>query len=241
MLSVFVEHLGTLSPLGEPDRHAILSLPVTEERIPADGYIAREGSASNTFSVLIDGLAYCQKLAGFDGRQIVSLAIPGDALDLPNLFMGKADHDVRALTISRIAVVHNEALRELVERRPPVARAFLIKTLVEASISREWVLNMGRRDGRTRIAHLLCEYVVRTKSRGLMTGDVIDFPLSQVQLGDATGQTSVHVNRMLKSLDADNLIERAKGGLIRIPSFDALVRAGDFSDRYLHLRMSSDG
>lgn len=239
-LSVFVEHLGVLSPLEEHDREGILSLPVSEKRIPAGGYIAREGTASSTFSVLIDGLAYCQKLACFNARQIVSLAIPGDALDLPNLFLAAADHDIRALTDCETAVVHSELLRELAQRRPAVARAFMVKALVESSVSREWSLNIIRRDARTRIAHLLCEHMVRTRARGLTTGDIMYFPLTQEQLGDATGLTAVHVNRMLRSLEADNLIEKRKGSQIRIPCVDTLRMAGDFSARYLHLRASTE-
>jgi CRP-like cAMP-binding protein len=125
-------------------------------------------------------------------------------------------------------------LQDLVLTRPALGTAIIELTLIEASILREWVVNVGRRDARARIAHILCEFAVRLEARGLASDHGFELPMTQEQLADATGLTSVHVNRVLKSLEADGLISR-KRRQIHFNDWRALQDAGDFSRRYLHI------
>jgi CRP-like cAMP-binding protein len=113
-----------------------------------------------------------------------------------------------------------------------------IDTLVDGSIFREWIANVGRRDARARIAHLLCEFSLRLKVAGL--GEATDYalPMTQEQLADATGLTSVHVNRTLKALEAEQLIERSNPRSIVIGNWKKLADAGDFNPQYLHMPRS---
>lgn len=221
-------------PLSKIDQDALLSLDVTQREMPAGSYIVREGDVPRTCSILINGIAFRQKVSAFGHRQIVSLIIPGDALDLPNVFLGTADHDVRTLTQANIATVSVVEFRALVQNLPALAQAILLSILTEGSISREWILNLGRRDGQTRVAHFLCEYAARMSERGLSSGDVIDIPMTQEQLGDVTGLTAVHVNRMLKLLEAEGLIVKM-GRQLHTPSIAALRERADYNARYLHL------
>ena len=85
----------------------------------------------------------------------------GDIVDLQNSLLGTADHNVQMLTNGEVAMIPVEAIREIAFSNPTVGMAMWYETLVEASIFREWVLNIGRRDARTRIAHLLCEFALR--------------------------------------------------------------------------------
>jgi len=101
-----------------------------------------------------------------------------------------------------------QAIERLAFERPAVGKAMWIGTLVDASIFREWIANVGRRDARTRVAHLLCELALRLKVAGLGQQTNYDVPLTQEQLADATGMTSVHVNRTIKALERDGLIDR---------------------------------
>jgi CRP-like cAMP-binding protein len=109
-----------------------------------------------------------------------------------------------------------------------------VKILVEASIFREWVLNVGRRDSRARIAHLLCELAVRLNEEGLAKDYGYDLPMTQEQIADAVGLTPVHVNRTLKALEEDGLVIRTKRN-ISFPEWQRLRSVGDFNQRYLHL------
>ena len=109
-----------------------------------------------------------------------------------------------------------------------------IDTLIDGSIFREWVVNVGRRDARTRIAHLLCEFARRLEVAGLAHEYRYELPMTQEQIADATGLTPVHVNRVLMALARDGLIERSKR-FVAIPQWEALRRVAGFSETYLHL------
>jgi CRP-like cAMP-binding protein len=111
-----------------------------------------------------------------------------------------------------------------------------IDTLVDGSIFREWITNVGRRNARTRIAHLLCEFSLRLKLAGLGEDDQYELPMTQEQLADATGLTAVHVNRTIKVLDREGLIARTTPRSIQIGDWKKLAEAGDFDSNYMHLR-----
>jgi CRP-like cAMP-binding protein len=111
-----------------------------------------------------------------------------------------------------------------------------LETLIDGSIFREWITNIGRRDARTRVAHLLCEFALRLKVAGLGEQTNYELPMTQEQLADATGLTPVHINRTIKSLEADRLIDRTSARSIAIGDWRRLAEAGDFQSGYLHLR-----
>ena len=233
-LRYLLRQLELYCDLPQADEELILALPHRLRRLDAGSYLVREGDRPQQACVLVSGYAYRQKVTGDGSRQILAVCIPGDAVDLQNMFLDVSDHAVQTLTPSKVADVPREALQELVLSRPAIGTAIIQLTLVEASIMREWVVNVGRRDARQRIAHLLCEFAVRLETRGLTADGGFELPMTQEQLADATGLTSVHVNRVLKGLEADGLINR-KRRHIQFDDWRALQDAGDFSRRYLHI------
>jgi len=220
--------------LDPDDRTALLDLPYMRRTLDPSTYLLREGDSPQYCSILMSGFAYRQKLTGDGARQIVSLHIPGEALDLQSLYLDTADHNIQTLTRAEVALVPREAMRELIRARPSIAQAVMIEILVEGSIGREWALNIGRRNAQTRLAHLLCEVAMRLDAQGLPTDGGYELPMTQEQLGDALGLTAVHVNRTLKTLEAKGLIVRDRRH-IGIPRWTGLRDVGDFTGRYLHL------
>jgi len=219
--------------LDDDDRAAILSLPYKLRWLEAQSYTLREGDRPDRCAVLVSGYAYRHKLTGDGNRQILSLQIPGDALDFQNMFLSESDHNVQMLTRGQVAEIPRAPLEEVVLSRVAVGRAVLIHTLVEASIFREWVVNVGRRDSRSRIAHLLCEFAYRLTVQGVVPSGSYELPITQEQLADATGLTAVHVNRVLKGLQAEGLIDRNRR-IISFPDWQRLREVADFNPRYLH-------
>lgn len=230
----FLRILSANTELKEDDRRAILDLPIRLRRLDAGSYLVRENAAPSHCAVLVDSFGFRHKMTSQGGRQILAVCIPGDAVDLQNIFLDVSDHSVQMLTHGSVADIQRDALQELVLTRPAIGRAIIQLTLVEASILREWVVNVGRRDARERVAHILCEFAVRLETRGLASGDGFELPMTQEQLADATGLTSVHVNRVLKSLETEGLIERRRR-VIHFPDWRALQDAADFSRTYLHV------
>ena len=239
-LELLVRNLELRSPLAPEDRAAVLNLPHTLRTLEAGTYTIREADPPEYCAILISGFAYRQKLTGEGSRQIVALHIPGDALDFQNLFLDVSDHSVQMLTRAKVAFITIGDLQVLARERPAVGHAIIVKILVEASIFREWVLNVGRRDSRMRLAHLLCELSVRLDAEGLATEYGYELPMTQEQLADAVGLTPVHVNRTLKALEAEGLIVRSKRS-VTFPDWKRLRLVGDFNQRYLHLEPQRSG
>jgi len=239
ILAPVVRKLASHSALEEDDRRAILELPFHTQSVEREMYFVREGDRTEHSCLLLSGYAFRQKLVASGGRQILSIHIPGDLLDLQAAVLEIADHNVQALTRCKMATVARSDIRALAHKRPAVALAMWVDTLIDGSISREWLLNVGRRDAQGRIAHLLCEFGRRMESAGLARADRFEVPLSQEQLADATGLTAVHVNRTLRNLDRSGLIVRS-GRTIRITDLEALRDIADFSEQYLHLDQDGD-
>lgn len=233
-LTLVVRKFHSRTPLSKEDQDAILRLPFERRTLEHSSYIVREGDRPEHCPTLISGFAYRQKLTANGLRQIVSIQIPGDPLDLQHLYLDEADHNVQTLTRAEVALIPRAELQKIARDRPAVAVAFMVNVLVEASTFREWVTNVGRRDARSRLAHLLCEFAVRMKSQKLLNEYDCELPMTQEQLADATGLTAVHVNRTLKGLEADGLIVRDRRS-VKFPDWERLKNAADFTERYLHL------
>ncbi len=163
----------------------------------------------------------------------------GDMVDLQNSFLGVADHSVQVLTQSKVAFVPRAAIKALAFDRPRVGMAMWFDTLVDGSIFREWIANVGRRNAQMRMAHLLCEFSLRLKLAGLGEETEYELPMTQEQLADATGMTPIHVNRTLRALEADGLITRSSSRSVMIGDWKNLAAAGDFDSNYLHLRANA--
>jgi len=208
-------------------------MPWSERTFARDSYLVREGEPASVCTFLIKGFAFRQKLVSDGARQIISIHIAGEFLDLQNSLLDVADHNVQCLTRCLVGIIHKSALLDLIAARPNVRRALWLDSLIDSSIFREWVVNVGRRDARERIAHLLCELADRLRSAGLANGQPYDFPLTQEQLADCTGLTAVHTNRTLQGLRRDGLISLSSSQLT-ILDWDRLAEIGDFNERYLH-------
>lgn len=233
-LDLLLRKLETHASLSDEDRAAILTLPFTLRTLEPHSYLTREGEAPDHCAVLVTGFAFRHKLTGEGARQICAVHIPGEALDFQTLFLDVADHNVQTLTRSTVAVVPREPLLRLARSHAGVGNAILTTILVEASIFREWILNVGRREAPERIAHLLCEFAVRLDKQGLVAEYGYELPMTQEQLADATGLTPVHINRTLKRLEAQGLIQRDKRK-VSFPDWERLRDFSDFNQRYLHL------
>ncbi|HEY8591390.1 MAG TPA: Crp/Fnr family transcriptional regulator [Sphingomicrobium sp.] len=235
-LEPFVEKLSYRLPLDADDQAAIRALPFNLKRIERSHFLVRERERATHSTVLLSGYAIRSKLVATGGRQILSVHMKGEVVDLQNSMLEIADHSVQMLTPGKIAAVPREAVIALTRERPRIGHAMWLDTLVDGSIFREWITNVGRRDARTRIAHLLCEFSLRLKVAGLGHENQYELPMTQEQLADATGLTSVHVNRTIKSLERDGLIQRSNPRSIFVGDWRKLADAGDFDSNYLHLR-----
>lgn len=207
-------------------------LPFARRVVERDALIVREGEEPASCGLMLEGCAFRQKVVRNGARQIISFHFPGEFIDLQNCLLPVNDHGVQALGVCTLAVVPRNALLGLVAQRPSLARAMWLDTLLEGAIFREWVVNVGRRNARARIAHLLCELAIRLDAVA-EDGKAYYLPLTQEHIADATGLTSVHTNRTIQALRRESLISLASGRLV-IHDWNALRGIGDFNELYLH-------
>ncbi len=233
-LAPLVRRLSLHVPLSQEDQAAVLALPHMVRNLELGQYVVREGDLPTHCCLVVSGFAIRHKIAGNGGRQIVNIHLSGDMVDLQNSLLATADHNVQALSRMSAAFIPREAIVELAFSRPAVGKALWLETLVEGSISRQWITNIGRRDAQTRVAHLLCEFAYRLDAVGIGPECNYELPMTQEQLADAIGLTPVHVNRTLKALDAAGLTKRSKRSVV-IEDLQKLAEFGDFRSTYLHI------
>lgn len=193
--------------------------------------ILAEGAAPTSVSILCTGLAKCYRTLPDSSHQTLALYVPGDVLDADAFLLGHASAAVSAITPVRAAMIPNAAFREAIGKCPEIAMSLLRSMARERAMLQEWLASLGRRPARTRTAHLICE--ISARMNGLDTGgDGHSIPLSQIELADLLGLSSVHVNRVLQQLRADGLVEIARGRLF-ILNRTRLAAIAGFDARYL--------
>jgi CRP-like cAMP-binding protein len=233
-LGPLVDKLQQWTALSPEECNAVLSLPCKVEGAKAGRYIVREGERTTHSCLLITGFAFRHKLVADGGRSISAIHMRGDMVDLQNSLLGVADHSVQALTGCTLGFIPHDAIKELAFALPNVGMAMWYDTLVDASIFREWLASVARRNAAGRIAHLICEFGVRLEAAGLGQKVNYELPMSQEQLADCTGLTPVHVNRTLKALQASGDITRSVRH-VAIADWAKISATADFRSNYLHL------
>jgi CRP-like cAMP-binding protein len=209
---------------------SILTAPVT---LPKRKVVTSRGDVVTRSTFLITGFM-CRYMDGADGhRQLVSVQTPGDFVDLHGYPLQRLDHDVATMNECQVAYAPHEKLTELIERFPHLGRMFWFSTELDAALHREWIFRLGRLDAVGRVAHMLCETYVRMGAVGLVSDHSFAWPLTQQDLGEACGLTSVHVNRTLRVLREAGMVE-VSDRTVTMMDFDRLATTGEFQPDYLY-------
>ena len=230
--------LQQLGPLSDQERSVIEGVSFPVRQIEGDQDIAREGDRPTHCPLLLEGFACRYKTLESGQRQVMALHVPTDLCDLTSLLLGTLDYSIATLTPVRVALVPHATILDWTKRLPSLGRLLWRAALIDASVSREWIVNVGRRTAYQRTAHLLCELVLRMRSAGLADGRACRLPLTQVMLADALGLTAVHVNRTLQWLRGEDLIEFSSG-VLTVLDWSGLKRVGGFDPAYLHQSRAS--
>ena len=232
-LELLIRKLESIGPLSSAERDALRRLQTSLHHVNARQDVVREGERPNAITLVVQGLLCRYKIVADGKRQIMSFHIPGDLPDLPSLVIPILDHSLCSLVASELALIPRAALLDLLADQPQLAHLFWRDTLVDAAIFREWMVGIGRRSAFTRIAHLFCEMIARMRAVGLSSEHTVELPLTQTDIADALGLSTVHVNRTLQELRGAGLIKYSRGMLVAI-DWPGLRSAGDFEQNYLH-------
>jgi CRP-like cAMP-binding protein len=237
--SRLLTRLQTISALTDDERAMIARVPFTLRNFSSGQDIVRIGESAKECWLVVDGYLQRHKESSDGRRQILSVYVPGDIPDLATLYLSRMDHSLSALGPVAAAYVPHAALNDLLLGSPTLQRVMQREILVDAAISREWILNIGTRQALARVAHLLCEITTRLRTVGLAREFSFTLPMSQADLAEATGISTVHSNRVVQELRARGTIDW-RGRTLKILDWDGLVSIGDFSPGYLHLQDQGD-
>ncbi|MEI9404122.1 Crp/Fnr family transcriptional regulator [Mesorhizobium argentiipisi] len=236
MANAFVAKVTGFGGLREDDRKWLEKVSTNPRTVARNVDLITEGEAPDHLMVILEGFAYRYKIILEGKRQIFAYLVPGDFCDLHVAILNTMDHSIATLSPCRIAYIPTRTVHELTETRPSLTKAFWWCTLVDEAVLREWLVNVGQRTADKRIAHLFCELHVRLDAVGWATDGSFDLPITQAELADTVGLSSVHVNRSLKTLREAGLVT-FRENIVHIPDVTRLKAYANFTPNYLHLEI----
>lgn len=196
--------------------------------------IIRSGQELSHSTLLLNGWLARTKDLRNGQRQITELHVAGDFADLHSFTLKRLEHDIVALTQCTIAMVPHERLQDITERYPHLTRVYWFLTNLDAAIHRERAVSLGRRSALSRTAHLFCELFMRLEIVGLADPDGYHLPLTQEELSECHGLTSVHMNRTLQQMRREGLIQ-LEARRLTILDWRRLQAIAEFDPSYLYL------
>lgn len=218
-----------------PDDLAALEAAISDQKVYAPrATIVRAGQTVNFSTFLFEGIMsrYVDDRKG--QRQLVAIQTPGDFVDLHAYPLKHLDHDVGTITGARVGIIPHANLHRIQRERPELARKLWFLTLLDAAMHRTWVFRLGRLKAIARVAHFFCETNAKLFAVGHSDGERFNLPLTQFDLAEICGLTSVHVNRVLRELRERGLCT-FRAGAVEIHNRMALAKLAEFDLEYLYL------
>lgn len=220
------------------DERMLIENAIAEVRtLDARITMIEQGERIHVSTLLIEGMMsrYIDDRKGL--RQLVAVHVPGEFVDLHAYPMRQLDHSIGTLTAATVGIVPHDALKEILDPRPELARKLWFSTLIDAAMHRAWLFRLGRLDAVGRVAHFLCEMNARLEAVGLSNGRRFALGLTQADLAEVCGLTTVHINRVMRQLREAGLCI-FKSSLVEILNPVGLAKRGDFDPQYLYIEPS---
>jgi CRP-like cAMP-binding protein len=232
MDNTLIKKLAGYVPLDEEDKRLLNSVVQQPRTVPAHVNLASEGDKPVYVHLILEGFACRYKFTVDGQRQIMAYLLPGDFCDLHVFVLKHMDHSISTISPCTVVDIPREQILKLLER-PRLSLALWCAALVDAAVLREWLVNVGQRHAAQRLAHVLCELLIRLRIVGLADNSY-ELPLSQTDLADTIGTSNVHLNRVLQELRRANLITWKSDKLV-ILNIDQLMKFSGFNPNYLHI------
>lgn len=229
--SVFANRLGDLVDLTTSERSALARLEERERTVRRDATLVRENDRLTELYILQSGMMMSYVVLDDGSRQILCFLFPGDLLGVSALLYAKSPETIVALSDCVVAPFDRALVTALVVDHPRLAAAMMVLNQMERIALTDRLAALGRTSAKARVAGLLLEIRDRLRSRDGGRSDSFTPGLTQEEIGDATGLTAVHVNRMLRQLEEERMIAR-EGGRVTVLDEASLARAANYTDRF---------
>lgn len=229
MVETIIRNLGPgLSPISQ---HRLRELLVHRRHLRPGEDLVRQGETPQNAYFVLEGMVCRYKLLPGGRRAVVAYLLQGDFCGPHPDFPQRMDHGIASLIPATVADVPHHLLQECLRGDALLAQRLMAGLMSDAAIQRQWLANMGTASDK-RAAHLLCE--LRTRLARVGQADECSFllPLTQHELSEALGISTVHVNRVLQHLKEMGLA-RIMDRRVMIADLAALERFAEFDPSYL--------
>jgi CRP-like cAMP-binding protein len=226
----FVEKLSRHTLLHDTEKAALLRVQGIVSVMQSGGNITRPEEDVMSCCIVLEGLLARSVHTADGNEQLTAFYVPGDMPDVHAL-LSRKQANLTAVCESKILRLARNAIRELVFEYPAIGEALWRESTSDFAIGTEWIVNIGQREAKARIAHLLCEVAYRTTDAQPQDFG-FSFPVTQTQLAHATGMSTVHVNRVMQALRRDRVVE-VSHHRVEIWKWDELRLIAGFDDGYL--------
>lgn len=207
--------------------------------IAADSVVINRSERNTRFLAVESGWLYRYRQSQDGSRQVVTFILPGDLINPDAAVVTSMDYGVRTLTDVTLRKIEKQTMGRLLESAPTLIAGLWWTSVQEKGMLQAQVVRLGRERAVVRVGSLLLEL----HHRLLMVESAIDqscycLPLTQRELADALGLSSVHVSRVFSDLRKQRLI-RTRRGEVELIDRDKLVEFTTFDPAYFHLESSA--
>jgi CRP/FNR family transcriptional regulator len=230
--SCLAERLSHYVRLSEAEQASLGQLEEQDRRVRRGAAVISENEVPRELFIVRSGWLHSSVVLGNGSRQIMRFHFQGDILGLPLLAFADSPETVTAVTDAVLCPFSRERLAALIDGHPRLAALLLGLAVADRVSLADRLASIGRTSARARVSSLLCEIFARMRRLGANREEAIQLPLTQEDIGDATGLTAVHVNRMMRGLVEDGIVERS-GPHIRLLDEARLAAQANFIDRTL--------
>jgi len=228
--SCLAERLSDHVRLSPAERAALDHLEEQERHVRRGAVVVREQDKPRELYIVRAGWLHSSAALGNGGRQILRLHFAGDILGAGLLAFRHSPETITAITDVTLCPFSRERFAALLSEHPRLGALILSLTVAERVSLADRLASIGRTPARARVGALLCEIATRLGQANMLEDGRFVLPLTQEEIGDATGLTAVHVNRMMRTLAEEGLIERVNSH-VRLLDTDRLISEVNFVDR----------
>ncbi len=199
---------------------------------PAGSPIIFAGDQMKFVGSVVTGVARLSQTMEDGRRQMVGLLLPSDFVGRPGRTY--ATFDVEATTDVTLCRFDRKPFEKLLTDIPHLRERMLEMALDELDAAREWMLLLGRKTAREKIASLLTiiarrQNVVQTSGKHAVVH--FDINLTREAMSEYLGLTLETVSRQINALKKDNIISLEKKRRVVVKDFARLLaETGDDED-----------
>lgn len=234
--SCFADRLGDMVVLTDNERLALERLEERERPLRRGATLQREKERTSDIYILRRGMLMSSVLLDDGSRQILRVHFAGDMVGASAMIYREATETITALSDCVVAPFDRAAFAALFTNHPRLTALIMVYNQIERAALTDRLAALGRTSAKARVAAILIDMRNRMRmlDKGIETSFVLG--LTQEEIGDATGLTAVHVNRMIRQLEDEGMIARESGRVI-FRDERALERTANFVDRYTKINL----